>query len=448
MSRALLRRLNGDNSGVFKDWLNKHPWELRVALYPSCGRDFRDLLYLHKSQMRRRFGQLPEAPEIFIHTDCSMGLGLGVLPQSFGTAPGVIYRDEWSTISILCSEELPNLELSKAACSAGCSQFDASSDYGQVFFLLVQIESDRLGSILQPVVYVIVENGAFASQVLLETKGRITHLWNVLPGGRPNPWLAYLLKRLKTECVIRDGGFYSAEELEYQRREYFTFFPNLEGGLEDYPSSIDWKKTAVFQMKERTDLNVFLRNPSKGERDADILKQLFENSDSWKQLNLYCGASFCNSGLPRHGVYFFSFAASFPDLYVKRGEIALQVSEAIARKRAEPDLIYQLKQKSEQLLLWTAERGSHTCTFSKYCYPDKAWILEMTFTENGLRYIRFHKRANHSLESDFIQLEAVFQVLVEHYSEHYGEHYRGHIRGAEIREDLRDADTTGFEDLL
>lgn len=441
MSRALLLRLNGDNSGVFKDWLDKHPWEPRVAWYPSCGWDFRDLLYLHKSQMSRRFRQLPEAPEIFIHTDCFME----VLSLRFETAPGVIYRDEWSTISILCSEELPNLEVSVAACSAGLSQFKASCDYGRVFFLLVQIESDRLGSILQPVVYAIVENGAFASQVLLETKGRITHLWNILPGDRRNPWLGYLLKRLKTECVIRDGGFYGAEELEYQRREYFALFPNLEGGLEDYPSSVDWKTTTVFQIKERTDLNVFLRNPSKGERDAHILNQLFDNSDSWKELKIYCGASFYNSALPRHGVYSFSFAAEFPDLYVKRQEIAEQVSKAVARKCAETYFIYELPEKNfERFLLWTTERGSHTCTFSKYCYPDNAWILEMTFTENGLRYIRFHKTANHSLECDFIQLEAVFQVLVEHYSEHY----RGHIRGAKIREDLRDADTTGFEDLL
>jgi len=335
MSRSLLAKLNGSNHGEFAKWLENHPWEPRIAWYPSCGHDFSDLIYLHKSETRRSFRQVPQAPEIFIHTDCSIPIRSHFPFHSLHIhSDRPIHCDERTRVSVISNEELPTLDISSKACDDGYSQFGASPDYGRVFFLRLHIESDRLGSILQPVLYAIVENGAFASQVLLETDARITHIWNVLPGGKPSPWIGYLLKRLKTECLVRETGFYSEKDLEYQRQEYFTCFPNLAGDNEDVPDPAGWAPVGSFSGREKRVLNCFRQKESRREREMRTLDMLCARSDVWRWLELNYGAQFYHFN--RHGTAYIVFSEEKPsrnihtDLYPQRREVAKSAAEGFA----------------------------------------------------------------------------------------------------------------------
>ena len=133
--------LNGRHIGSFSDWMERHPWEPRIAWYPSSGLDFSDLIYLHQSNLTRVAGGIPKAPEIFLHTDCSIQIKPVWPPYWLKTNEGAeIHRDERTRITVIASEELPRLEFSKKACKPDVfSQFDASADYGKMFFLLLVI---------------------------------------------------------------------------------------------------------------------------------------------------------------------------------------------------------------------------------------------------------------------------------------------------------------------
>jgi hypothetical protein len=417
MSRALLARLNGGNSGEFAEWLKNHPWEPRIAWYPSCGGDFRDVIYLHRSNVCRSFGRIPEPPEIFIHTDCSIGFD-EPFNQLRTRHHKFVYRDEWTTVSVVHEEELPELDVSLKACTAGYSQFGASGDYGRVFFLLLHIESDRLGSILQPVVYAIVENGAFASQVLLEAEARITHIWNVLPGGRPNPWIGYLLRRLTTESLIRENNFYCEDELAYQRREYFECFPNLEGGAEDFPDSSRWHLLRTLAPKsEAGGFKYYALNLTKSESEKKILDFLYEKSVGWKWLQSNAGACFSSSSFSSHGIYKIFFRLGtvednlMKNLFPERLEVSRKVAEVFSRASGDTYFDrYQLRNLSD-CLTWDQSRHFEVCTFSKYYHPN--WILRLFWTENGIKYIYFLKNSSHPVERDFWQMEAVFDFLMK-----------------------------------
>jgi hypothetical protein len=60
MSLALLNKLNGGRKSHLYNWLLKRPHEPRICWYPSCWGDFRDLLYLHKSNLGRSYPGMPE----------------------------------------------------------------------------------------------------------------------------------------------------------------------------------------------------------------------------------------------------------------------------------------------------------------------------------------------------------------------------------------------------
>jgi hypothetical protein len=415
MSRALLEKLNGGVPGVFAEWLQNHRWEPRIAWYPSCGHDFKDLLYLHSSHTRRRFDGMPEPPEIFIHTDCSIGL-LEPLGQLRTLRQKFRHRDEWTTVSVVGEQELPKLNATPMACDAGYSQFPASGDYGRVFFLLLHIESDRLGSILQPAIYAVVENGAFASEVLLKTKARITHVWNVRPGGHPNPWIGYLLRRLGTECLVRDDEFYGGEELAYQRQEYFNYFPNLEGSAEDDPDPSKWQLRGPLASEDNPrPLNCYTINLSKRKRHKKILDELYEKSSSWNWLKSKAGAYFISSNFNRQGIHQIHFRRAksevniIKNLHVNRREVSKKVAEAFAIARGDTQFQLMKTHEFESCLNWRSFEDYERMTFGE---PYRSsWIMSLFWDEPGLSSIFFLKNSNCAVEHDFLHREAVLNVL-------------------------------------
>jgi hypothetical protein len=278
MSRQLLQHLKGGQSCSFSDWLDRHPWEPRIAWYPSSGLDFSDLIYLHQSNLSRVADGLPKAPEIFLHTDCSIQIKPEWPPYWLKTNEGAeIHRDERTRITVIASEELPRLNISKDACLKRYNQIG----YGRIFFLLLEIESDRLGTLLQPVVYAVVENGAFASEVLLEKRARISHIWNLSAGDR-SFWLGHLLRRFGTECVATDRPFYSDENWDEGsgRKLFCNLFPNIEGRLEDRPIPEDWVEVSGL----KDGLHCYKKSISSRQRDDEIIAGLFERSKVCQEL--------------------------------------------------------------------------------------------------------------------------------------------------------------------
>lgn len=248
MSRTLLASLNQERRGSFYDWLDEHPGEPRIAWYPAAGIDFRPLLYLSKKYKERKHLTLfpegmPEAPDIFLFTDYATPLQKGrsympsVLPIS--------YEDEWTKVSLSGSERLGRLHclfdpliLNEVSGCMRDTVYSASPDFGHVYFLLLNIESDRLKNFQQPVIYVFAENATFFTRVLIPHKARISHLIYKRGMGASFPWLPFVLKRLRTEVVYGDTPF-NGNSLEHTQ-EWFDRVKELEGGTDDAPDASQW----------------------------------------------------------------------------------------------------------------------------------------------------------------------------------------------------------------
>lgn len=226
MSTELLYRLNGTKKGIFWSWLKDFKGQPRIAWYPSAGKDFRDLFYLHP-----RFAEFepasqaePLPPDIFLYTDYYPWSSSMFLDNP------IIYQDRRTTVSITSIEDLPRCEL---PLDGRIVDFEWGGPYtGCVKFIEIEIDSTVFGKINYPVLYVFAENAAFCDSMILPNQGQISHIIHVRYGGgacgggtSTGIWLLNILHKVQCEVLVSDGHFFrqSGDERVYR------LFPSLQG---------------------------------------------------------------------------------------------------------------------------------------------------------------------------------------------------------------------------
>lgn len=202
--KRFLEKLNGSNNGEFKKFIeqNKNP---RIAWYPSAGKDFRPLLFLQENYLTLNppLGFEPALPDIFIFTDQYP------LPDNLEET-NHLFLDRRTTVTIEHMEWLPNLGRSRHNESIHFQYRDDS-----VVFLKIRLESDILGTIIYPVLYVCTLNESFCCN-LLRQRVSISHIILVRYGGTGS-WLSNVLQPLNCELFISDRRHECQEDLYYEQ---------------------------------------------------------------------------------------------------------------------------------------------------------------------------------------------------------------------------------------
>jgi hypothetical protein len=227
MSKTFLRSLAGRNHNGLNHWLNAHRGKPRIAWYPSAGDDWRDLLFLSERYRHVNPALLPEPaePDIFIHTDYLAGdyfnpFGCDVLIQ----------HAHRTTITVLHEEVLPPLRIAFHPDLVGCHP---SPLLGKVAFMILGVESDRLGHWNLPLIYAAVENTAMAD-LMLKRKARVSHIVQMrfghsLGGGRIHPsFLRKLVEPLRTEAFVTDRHFGEGADGPIPHFESFNAHESVE----------------------------------------------------------------------------------------------------------------------------------------------------------------------------------------------------------------------------
>jgi hypothetical protein len=205
MSKKFLSDLNGNNKGLLKKFIDEFNGEPRIAWYPSAGKDFRALLYLHPdySHINPASEQEPKPPDLFLFTDY-FPLGSSTFLDSM-----LIHLDDRTSVSIEHIEELPrlNLPLHKELVTS-----EGSNATDKAVFMKIKITSNRLGTITYPVLYAFVENETFYCKKLVPNDAVISHIIHIRDGGAlgggqaSGVWLLNVLKKLNCELFITDGS--------------------------------------------------------------------------------------------------------------------------------------------------------------------------------------------------------------------------------------------------
>ena len=200
MAIDLLKKLNGNQYGIFHQWIESLHRGPRIAWYPSAGGDFRDLLFLH-SQLHHD-GE-PAVPDLFLHTDYWM-------PSEWDLSVGkVLLADGRTTISVADVEELPRLDLPLDPRLVDFPQGTAGT--GRVLFMRLLVKSALLGTFERPVLYAFVENAALVRRIAWPAGAVFSHLIHVRYGGgcggsrTAGEWLRHTLTPLGVELLISDG---------------------------------------------------------------------------------------------------------------------------------------------------------------------------------------------------------------------------------------------------
>ena len=206
MTRKLLTSLNGNKTGELKKFLDNFKGEPRIAWYPSAGRDFRALLFLHPSfsQLHPASGQEPQPPDLFLFTDYFPWQNSSFIYSK------TIYSDKRTTVNIEHIEELPQLNLPLHKELVRFTDGNTTTD--KALFLKISIYSDKLGNISYPVVYAFAENETFYCKKLVPNNATISHIIHVRYGGgcggggkASGAWLLNVLNKLNCDLFITDG---------------------------------------------------------------------------------------------------------------------------------------------------------------------------------------------------------------------------------------------------
>jgi len=231
MSKELLLNLNGGQNGRFRDWINQLEREPRIAWYPSAGNDFRDLLYLNPRYSEYNPANRPEPqhPDIFLHTDyASRDLDF--------TKVGDIKSDGRTQISLIHAEELPRLNLdlhNEFINFPKIRHGDSRMRFGskQMYFLQIEVRSNRLGVFSAFAIYAFVENATFCAKKIIPCNGLTSHVIHVrygagLGGGfESGIWLLNVLHRLRGECFVTDEPF----PRQNSKLWIYELYPELRG---------------------------------------------------------------------------------------------------------------------------------------------------------------------------------------------------------------------------
>lgn len=206
MSKQLLLDLNGSKNGSLKRFVDEYDDSPRIAWYPSAGKDFRALLYLHQnySIFDPAIQPEPVPPDIFIFSDYYPWENLRFLDSR------QIFSDNDTTISVDGIEELPPLNLPLHDHIVSFPKGSLAT--GRVIFMNVKITSNVLGEYRYPVIYAFVENESFYCEKLVPAQAIISHVIHVRYGGglggggqAAGTWIINVLKKLNCEVFITDG---------------------------------------------------------------------------------------------------------------------------------------------------------------------------------------------------------------------------------------------------
>lgn len=208
MSLKLLNKLNGNKKGKFKQLIDQYKSEPRIAWYPSAGTDFRALMYLHSkyAAIHPPTQDEPQMPDLFLFTDYfpwerSNFLDTKKIYSDLHTKITVDYIEELQSLNYTLHKELVDFK-------------EGSKATNKVVFLMVKIESDKLGIIFFPVIYAFVENETFYCQDMVPNEAIITHLIHIRYGGglggggkATGIWLLNVLKQLECELLVTDNHY-------------------------------------------------------------------------------------------------------------------------------------------------------------------------------------------------------------------------------------------------
>jgi hypothetical protein len=217
MSIQLLNDINGKKSGEFKKLIESFSSQPRIAWYPSAGEDFRALLYLHNRFIETHPATVdePKGPDLFIFTDYFPWQNSTFLDNR------TIHADSRTLVSIEHIEELPkqNYPLNRNLVDFP----EGSTATNRVVFLKIKINSNELGVIRFPVLYVFMENTTFFCQKLAPNNAVISHIIHIRYGGgcggggtATGIWLKNVTQVLQTEIFLTDGHDH------WQRGDYFA----------------------------------------------------------------------------------------------------------------------------------------------------------------------------------------------------------------------------------
>ena len=271
MSRQLIENLNQGRVGHLAKWLEKCPAVPRIAWYPAAGLDFAPLFYLSETfRAHNPQYQLPEPPQIFLFTDHWLdgyinNLTVGddhELPnqtyaEEYPLGPlGALqkFRDTTFARGPVDTEFFYNGKRAVFECSHEPEQLPDLGELGSAWFLTLKVHIHGEQVFEQPVIYAFADNASFCSQVLLEQKAQITHLWYKTGMGAHDYWLGYVLKRLQTQVVFtganmgypREGtlgcdiGLFHPNENPFPNEVSLQTQDILRGTPEEMPNIQEW----------------------------------------------------------------------------------------------------------------------------------------------------------------------------------------------------------------
>lgn len=233
MSRMFLDHLNDGKEGLLHAWMNTFKGEPRMAWYPSANTDFRDMLYFSRAFMEQEPGTLhePPPPDVFLHTDYLPWSHSSLLPERIEALQGHIIHDDHRTrVTVLEAEELPRHPLPLDARIVDFPENQRNN--GRTLFMTLQLDSNRLGRIVAPLIYAVAENAAFCALRMLPNHAAISHAVHVRYGGgcggggkSTGIWMSNVLKRLHCEVLASDEHVVrqSGDERVYE------LYPSLRG---------------------------------------------------------------------------------------------------------------------------------------------------------------------------------------------------------------------------
>jgi hypothetical protein len=260
MSLQFLKQLNGNNKGHFDALLNTMDESInpKIAWYPSCGDDFRNLIFLNEKYCAERMkkGNKWEQPDIFIYTDYYTPFfdrlfpdestenfvnPLSAMDALFSEYADIggweLYSDKRTSVRVKRFEYLPSID---ARVDPQLVQFtDITSESKKVAYMLLEVWSKTYGTFDVNLIYANVENEYFADQ-LIKSGAEVSHITHVRYGAgfglakATGSYLKGILLKLKTQYFISDpylemnDGDKAATRLYPSLRSH----RNIDAGLE------------------------------------------------------------------------------------------------------------------------------------------------------------------------------------------------------------------------
>jgi hypothetical protein len=204
MSLSFLNKINGNNNGYFKSFINKFndDGQPKICWYPSAYKDFKPMLYLSKKHVEKfqiQNGKF-ELPDLFIHTDINQ--------ISHFFSKYILFEEEGATMTIKNKEALDFSSLDMIKVYDSCA-----------FYLEIEINSNTIGLYNVALLYLAVENEIFYRKALLQYNVKVSHLINVRYGsswavtGSSGYWILEALSNLNCKYFLTDYSYRFGEKL-------------------------------------------------------------------------------------------------------------------------------------------------------------------------------------------------------------------------------------------